>query len=152
VRLFVPEDLAVLDDWAVDWGVVRAVGPSFFLRPRFVRAGSNEEIGRIPPSNTLGEGMWVTHDFDLGPVSSGRWTVCLNSNLGHFAKKILNAGISDGEEEPFDFWMNWAGRETNISDARRFWEYCVGTDPSDPSDDHVGDPKPEVIDGEDGRM
>ncbi len=151
VRLYVPEDLAVRDDWSVDWGEARAVGPSFFLRPRFVRAGSNEEIGRIPPSDTLGAGIWVEHDFDLGPVSSGRWTVCLNSNLGHFAKEVLNAGVPNDEDQPFDFWMNWAGRETGISDSRRFWEYCVGTDPSDPSDDHFGDPRPEVIDGEEGQ-
>ncbi|MFT6864370.1 MAG: hypothetical protein ACJAVK_002935, partial [Akkermansiaceae bacterium] len=151
VRLFVPEDLAVRDDWSLDWGEVRAVGPSFFLRPRFVRAGSNEEIGRIPPSDRAGAGMWVEHDFDLGSVSGGRWTVCLSSNLGHFAKEILNAGVPHDDDEPFDFWMNWAGRENGISDGRRFWEYCVGTDPSDPSDDHVGDPKPEIIAGEDGK-
>ncbi|MEN8773233.1 MAG: hypothetical protein ABF382_06760 [Akkermansiaceae bacterium] len=154
VRLFVPEDLAVRDDWSVDWGEVRPRGPSFYLHPRFVRAGSNEEVGLIPPSDTAGAGMWVEHDYDLGPISGGRWLVCLNSNLGHFAKERLIEGDPDrpiDPEEPFDFWSQWVDREVGLEDHRRFWEYCVGTDPADPADDHEGDPRPEMIDGEDGK-
>ena len=154
VRLFVPEDLAVRDDWSVTWGEVRAAGPAFFLRPRFVRAGSNEEIGRIPPSDTLGAGIWVQHDYDLGPVSGGRWLVCLSSNLGHFAKESMTAGIPGGaniQENSFDAWSDWANRELDVSENHRIWEYSVGTDPFDPGDDHLGDPKPELIDGEDGK-
>lgn len=152
VRLFVPEDLAVRDDWSVNWGEVRPVGPSFFVRPRFVRAGSNEGIGEIPPSDTAGAGMWVEHEYDLGPVSGGTWSVCVQSNLGHFAKGRLVAGEPNvpGEMEPFDFWRDWSDRELGLSDERRFWEYCVGTDPGDASDDHAGDPRPELIDGDDG--
>lgn len=154
VRLFVPEDLAVRDDWSVDWGLARPRGPSFFLRPRFVRAGSNEEVGLVPPSDTTGAGMWMEHDYDLGPISGGRWLVCLNSNLGHFAKEQLIEGDPDrpiGPEEPFDFWNDWADRGLGLEDHRRFWEYCVGTDPADSSDDHEGDPLPELIEGEDGK-
>jgi len=152
-RLFVPENLAVRDDWSVDWGEVRPRGPSFFLQPRFVRARSNEEIELVPPSDTTGAGMWVEHDYDLGPISGGRWLVCLNSNLGHFAKARL---IEVDPDHPntngdlFDFWNDWAGREVGLADHRRFWEYCVGTDPADSSDDHEGDPRPELIDGDDG--
>ncbi|MFT6239539.1 MAG: hypothetical protein ACJAQT_001619 [Akkermansiaceae bacterium] len=152
VRLFVPEDLAGRDDWSVNWGEVRPVGPSFFARPRFVRAGSNEGIGEIPPSNTMGAGMWVEHDYDLGSISGGTWVVCVQSNLGHFAKERLVAGgPNEGSDmEPFDFWRDWSDRETGLSDERLFWEYSVGTDPGDASDDHEGDPKPELIAGEDG--
>lgn len=150
VRLFVPEDLASRDDWSVNWGEVRPAGPSFFLRPRFVRAGSNEEIGLIPPSDTTGAGMWVEHDYDLGPISEGSWVVCLSSNLGHFAKERILEGDPDRPVEPFDSWNDWADRLPEIPDDRRFWEYCVGTNPGDTSDDHEGDPRPELIEGEDG--
>ncbi|YCM45219.1 hypothetical protein V2O64_04175 [Verrucomicrobiaceae bacterium 227] len=148
VRLFVPEDLAVRDDWAVSWGEVRPVGPSFFLRPRFVRAGSNEQIKLIPPSDTTGAGMWVEHEYDLGPISSGLWRVCLQSNLGHFSKDVVNAG--EGEREPFDSWKDRFHPAGGVVSDREFWEYCVGTDPLDPSDDAEGDPKAEMVQGEGG--
>ncbi|MEJ6642887.1 MAG: hypothetical protein QNL33_06485 [Akkermansiaceae bacterium] len=148
VRLFVPEDLAVRDDWSVAWGEVRPVGPSFYLRPRFVRAGSNEEIRLVPPSNTTGAGMWVEHDYDLGPISSGRWVVCLESNLGHFAKGLVNAGAS--EMEPFDFWKDRLNPVDGLINEREFWEYCVGTDPLTDSDDREGDPRAELVDGAEG--
>ena len=146
VRLFVPEDLAVRDDWAIEWGAVRAVGPSFFLRPRFVEAGSGNPIGLIPPPDTNGAGMWVEHDYDLGPISHGRWPVCLQSNLGHFSKEVLEAETPDNGIEPFDLWRADAAQADN-----ELWEYLVGTDPSDSRDDHLGDPKPEIIAGEDGK-
>tara|TARA_B110000914_G_scaffold102741_1_gene90125 strand:- start:980 stop:3250 length:2271 start_codon:yes stop_codon:yes gene_type:complete len=149
-RLYVPEDLAARDDWTLEWGRVRLVGPSFSLMPRFVRAGSNKEINRIPPSDTTGAGMWVEHNFDLGPVSEGLWVVCLQSNLGHDAKARLFAGVPGDGVEPFDFWRDLSGREMGLTDERSFWEYCVGTDPGDASDDHLGDPKPELVDGEEG--
>lgn len=154
VQLFVPEDLAVRDDWEVDWGEIRSAGTSFYFQPRFVRAGSNEPIGFIPPSDTTGAGTWLAHDYDLGPISGGRWLVCVRSNLGHFAKARLIAGSPDDENlegTPFDFWRAWADREPSETESRRFWEYCVGSDPTDPSDDHLGDPKPEVVDGGDGK-
>jgi hypothetical protein len=147
VRLYVPEDLAARDDWEVAWGEARPVGPAFFMRPRFVRAGSDEEIGLIPSPDTNGAGMWVEHDYDLGPVSGDHWIVLVQSNLGHLAKGQLIAGGGDGEMAPFDHWSNWAGGN-GIMD---FWEYCVGTDPGNPGDDHLGDPRPEVIHGEDGK-
>ena len=54
-------------------------------------------------------------------------------------------------QAPFDFWNDWVDRETELeNDQRRFWEYCVGTDPADSSDDHDGDPRPELIEGDDG--
>ena len=148
VRLFVPEDLAVRDDWAVDWGVVRPVGPSFSIRPRFVEAGSGNPLGLIPPSDTAGAGMWVEHDYDLGPISHGRWPVCLESNLGHFAKAILEAGIPDDGIEPFDLWRN--GIEPAGLPQDKLWEYLMGMDPADPNDDHLGEPRPEILPGEDG--
>jgi len=131
-------------------GQVRLIGPSFSLMPRFVRAGSNKEINRIPQSDTTGAGMWVEHNFDLGPVSEGLWVVCLQSNLGHYAKARLFAGVPGDGVEPFDFWRDLSGREMGLTDERSFWEYCVGTDPGDASDDHLGDPKPELVDGEEG--
>lgn len=151
VRLFVPENLASQDDWSVDWGEVRPAGTSFFLRPRFVRAGSDEGIGFIPPSDTTGAGMWVEHGYDLGPISGGIWTVCLNSNLGHFAKERILEGDPDRPIEPFDSWNDWADRLPETPDHRRFWEYCVGTNPGDVTDDHEGDPRPEIIEGDDGK-
>ena len=150
VRLFVSEDLAARDDWSVEWGEARPTGPAFFLQPRFVHAGSDEEIAWIPPSDPTGAGMWLEHDYDFGPISGGDWWVSLNSNLGHSAKGQFLAGDPARPIEPFDFWNEWAERESNIPDDRRFWEYCVGTDPGDASDDHLGDPKPEMIDDENG--
>ena len=153
-RIFVPEDLAVRDDWAVDWGRVIPRGPSFFLRPRIVGAGSNEDIGLFPPSDTTGGGVWIEHSYDLGSISGGNWLICLNSNLGHFAKEQLIMSDLDpmGEpQDPFDFWNDWVDRETELeNDHHRFWEYCVGTDPADSSDDHDGEPRPELIEGDDG--
>ncbi|MGJ8696811.1 MAG: hypothetical protein ACSHYF_10860 [Verrucomicrobiaceae bacterium] len=149
VRLFVPEDLAARDNWAVDWGRIHPVGPSFFLRPVFHRAGSKEPIGIIPPSDTTGAGQWIEHHYDLGPISSGLWLVCLESNLGHFAKGHVEAGSPDGEE-PFDFWTTWTNPADGALTTNRFWEYCVGTNPADQSDDHLGDPKPEIITAENG--
>jgi hypothetical protein len=148
VRLFVPEGLAARDDWSVAWGEVRPVGPSFYLRPRFVRAGSGEEIRLIPPSDTTGAGMWVEHQYDLGPISSGRWMVCLESNLGHFAKGVVNAG--GAEMEPFDFWKDRLNSTDGLINEREFWEYCVGTDPLTDSDDREGDPRAELVDGAEG--
>jgi hypothetical protein len=150
-RIFVPEDLAVRDDLAVEWGQVSSVGPSFFLRPRFVAAGSGEELGPIPSSDTSGAGMWMEHEYDLGPISEGVWLTCLESNLDHFAKDVVDAGFPDGEKDPFDFWSKWRSPGAGgISDAQ-FWEYCVGTNPDDPSDDHLGLPKPEIIIDGDGK-
>jgi hypothetical protein len=152
-RLFVPEELAVRDDWSVDWGEVTPRGLSLFLRPRIVAAGSNEDISILPPSDTTGGGMWIEHNYDLGPISGGNWLVCLNSNLGHFAKEQLierEMDLTIEPQEPFDFWNDWVDREAGLEDHRRFWEYCVGTDPADSSDDHEGDPRPELIDGDNG--
>ncbi|MDA7882017.1 hypothetical protein N9A94_06890 [Akkermansiaceae bacterium] len=144
-RLFVPEDLAVRDDWSIDWGGARPPGPSFYLFPRFVEAGSGNPIGPIPPSDTGGAGMWVEHDYDLGPISHGSWPVYLESNLGHFAKEILEAGTPDDGIEPFDLWKD------GIAPTGDLWEYTVGTDPNNPGDDHLGDPQPELISGADGK-
>lgn len=153
-RIFVPEDLAVRDDWAVDWGGVIPRGGSFFLQPRIVRAGSNEDIGFFPPSDTTGDGVWIGHSYDLGSISGGNWLIVLNSNLGHLAKEQLIMSDLDlmvEPQEPFDFWNDWVARETGLeNDQRRFWEYCVGTDPADSSDDHDGDPRPELVTGDDG--
>jgi len=148
VRLFVPEDLAVRDDWSINWGAVRPAGPAFFLHPEFVEAGSGNPIALIPPSDTTGAGMWVEHDYDLGPISFGRWPVCLESNLGHFAKEILDAGQPGDGLEPFDLWRD--GLDPAGLTRDELWEYLMGTDPTNPADDHLGDPKPEILPGENG--
>jgi hypothetical protein len=149
VRLFVPENLAVRDDWAVNWGSVQARGLSLFLEPRFVEAGSGNPLGVVDPSDTTGAGMWVEHAYDLGPIAFGPWLICLESNLGHFAKEFLDVEIPSIEDDtqPFDLWLN--GYAPEGPPELSLWEYVAGTDPNNQFDNYLFEPSPVILSGED---
>lgn len=109
VHLRVPENIAVRDDWEVNWGELSLRGNAFVAKAEFLRAGQvvdGEEGEREPwagPDDGIAggnpfeaelrqtpadaPGQLISHTYQIGALRPGGYLFVAVSNIGHFLKE-----------------------------------------------------------------